>query len=84
MQQKSKQKESYVLAQDEDYYFQLIDSSEAQKRLGYKDASSFRRAVIEQGIPKVEFNSRRVMYDVRDLAEWVNDRKVGRKPFTHG
>jgi len=72
------------MPQNEDYYFQLIDSAEAQKRLGYKDASSFRRAAIEQGIPKVEFNSRRVMYDVRDLAEWVNDRKVGRKPFTHG
>lgn len=62
----------------EDY--DLIDSTEARKYLRYKDASSFRRARIEYDIPCYRFNGRKLMFDKKELAIWLNARKEGRLP----
>ena len=61
------------------YDYDLIDANEAMKRLGYRDASSFRRARIEFGIPAYRYNGRKLMFDKRELALWLQARREGRR-----
>jgi hypothetical protein len=59
----------------EDY--DLIDAKEAMKRLGYKDPSSFRKARVGFGIPAYRYNGRKIMFDKRELAIWLRERREG-------
>ena len=59
--------------------FELIDSKEAMRLLGYKDSSSFRRARIQMDIPCYRLNGRKIMFDKRELAQWLESRREGRR-----
>ncbi len=59
--------------------FELIDTKEAMRLLGYKDRSSFTRARIQMDIPCYRINSRRVMFDKLELAQWLERRREGRR-----
>ena len=59
---------------------EYIDRNEARKILCYKDASSFRRAVIDLDIPRYHINSRKVLFRKEELLRWLESRKEGHVP----
>ena len=48
------------------------------KYFGYTNRSSFWDFVKRCGVPHIRLNSRRIMFDERALADWLNRRTVGK------
>lgn len=61
---------------------EFLDSKEAQALLRYKDASAFRRAVIDLDIPRIVVNSRKTLFPKAEFLEWLEARKKGHVPAT--
>ncbi len=62
------------------YYFNLIDSAEVMRRLGYTNVSSFHRARQKMGFKPVRLNGRKIMFVEKEVHDWVMDQKERRVP----
>ena len=66
--------------QENPYYFNLIDSAEVMRRLGYTNVSSFHRARKKMGFRPVRLNGRKIMFVEKEVHDWVMDQKERRVP----
>ncbi len=62
------------------YHFQLIDAAEAARRLGYGSKLAFKRAAEKMGLKAIQLNSRRNLYDEKDLYDFIQAKKKGEIP----
>lgn len=61
-------------------YFNLIDSAEVMRRLGYSNVSSFHRARKKMGFSAIRLNGRKMMFDEKEVHDWVMGQKERRVP----
>jgi len=55
----------------------FLKSSAVMAALGYRNRCSFWEFVRRQGVPHVRLNARRILFDERALADWLDRRTAG-------
>ena len=60
----------------------FLSANQLRPAMGYSDRAAFWSAVRAAGVPFIKINQRKILFEERAVAAWLDSRRVGGKAVT--